>query len=176
MKKENRSKKLAYLLRHDKSYDFLKGGWREIHDLIKNYGFTRKELSEIVESDDKGRYEFSEDNNRIRARQGHSVNVDVELEIKTPPKILYHGTAKRFLNSIKETGILKMSRLYVQLSESKETALAVGSRHGEPVILIIDTEKMAEEGVIFRLSRNNVWLVEKVEPKYIKWNETVFDF
>lgn len=175
MGKTDKSKRLAYLLRHDKSYNFKEGGWREVSDLIKNHGYTRKELAEIVSTDDKGRYEFSQDNNRIRARQGHSVEVDVGLEIKTPPEILYHGTAKRFLDSIKKSGILKMTRLYVQLSDNKDTAQAVGSRHGEPAILIIDTKKMIEDGVVFKLSRNNVWMVDKVEPKYIKWDETIFD-
>lgn len=173
-KKINKSKHLAYLLRHDKDYNFDENGWRDVSDLVKNHGYTRSELAEIVSTDNKGRYEFSEDKTRIRARQGHSIKVDVELEIKTPPPILYHGTAKRFLDSIKNSGIQKMSRLYVQLSEDKKTAQAVGSRHGEPAILVIDTEKMSEDGVIFRLSRNNVWLVDEVNPKYIKWDETIF--
>ena len=169
--KKNKSKELAFLLRHDKNYNFPKSGWRTVSDLVNNHGFSRKELAEIVSTDDKGRYEFSLDKKLIRARQGHSVQVDVELEIKTPPEILYHGTATRFLDSIREKGILRMSRLYVQLSSDKNTARTVGSRHGEAIVLPINTKKMSEDGVEFRLSRNNIWLVKEVEPKYIMWEE-----
>ena len=169
--KKNRSKELAYLLRHDKSYNFPKNGWRTVSDLTRNHGFTIKELAEIVSTDDKGRYEFSLDKKLIRARQGHSIQVDVELEIKTPPEILYHGTSTRFLDSIKEKGILKMSRLYVHLSPDKITAQKVGSRHGEVIVLPINTKKMSEDGIEFKLSRNNVWLVKEVEPKYIMWED-----
>ena len=169
--KKNKSKELAYLLRHDKNYNFPKSGWRTVSDLVNNHGFSRKELAEIVSTDDKGRYEFSLDKKLIRARQGHSVQVDVELEIKTPPEILYHGTATRFLDSIREKGILRMSRLYVQLSSDKNTARTVGSRHGEAIVLPINTKKMSEDGVEFRLSRNNIWLVKEVKPNYIMWEE-----
>lgn len=84
-----KGKRLSYLLRHDKEYAFDKHGWREVSDLIKNHHYTMQELEEIVETNDKKRYEFSDDKKKIRARQGHSVNVDVELEEKTPPDILY---------------------------------------------------------------------------------------
>jgi putative RNA 2'-phosphotransferase len=174
-KNKDKSKRLAFLLRHDKEYDFKKEGWREISDLIKNHGFSKKELEEIVKTDDKNRYEFSEDMRKIRARQGHSIPVEAGLVIKTPPNILYHGTAKRFLESIKEKGILKMSRVFVQLTENKETALKVGSRHGDPIILVIDTKKMVNDGITFKLSSNNVWLVNEIKPEYILWEETIWE-
>ena len=102
-----RGKKLSYLLRHDKSYAFDEHGWREVSDLVANHAFTMEELREIVATNNKQRYEFSEDMTRIRARQGHSIQVDVELAEATPPVILYHGTAKAFIGSIMKQGILK---------------------------------------------------------------------
>lgn len=172
---KDKSKRLAFFLRHDPNYNFPDGGWRQVWDLVKNHGFTRSELRDIVASDEKGRYEFSEDNKRIRARQGHSVNVDVKLEILTPPEILYHGTALRFLESIKKEGIKKMSRLYVHLSSDIETAKQVGKRHGKPIVLEINTKQMSEDGMIFRKSRNSVWLTEYIDPKYINFNNTTYD-
>ena len=162
-----RGKRLAFFLRHDKNYPFDEHGWREISDLTTNHGYTMDELKEIVATNNKQRYEFSEDMTRIRARQGHSVHVDVELEEKMPPDMLYHGTAKAFLDSIMEKGIIKGNRLYVHLSSTKETATNVGKRHGEPVILAIDAKRMAEDGHHFFLSRNGVWLTDYVDPKYI---------
>lgn len=114
------------------------------------------ELKEIVVTDNKQRYEFSEDMNRIRARQRHSVHVDVELEEMLPPDTLYHGTGECFLDSILEHGIKKGNRLYVHLSETRETAINVGKRHGKPVVLVIDAKRMAEDGHKFFLSRNGV--------------------
>ena len=166
---EERSRTLAFLLRHDKTYAFLEHGCRDVHDLAANHGFTREELQEIVDKDCKGRYEFSDEKRLfIRARYGHSVNVDVELQEATPPEVLYHGTAKRFLDSIMGQGILKMHRLYVHLSESVEEAVKVGKRHGEPVVLEIDARRMSEDGIRFLVSRNGVWLTEFVDAKYIR--------
>ena len=162
-----RSKRLALLLRHDKSYPFDAHGWREVSDLITNHGYTMDELKEIVATNNKQRYEFSEDMTRIRARQGHSVHVDVELEEKTPPDMLYHGTAKAFLDSIMEKGIVRGNRLYVHLSETVETATNVGQRHGTPIVLVIDAKRMVEDDHHFFLSRNGVWLTDYVDSKYI---------
>ena len=162
-----RCKKLAYLLRHDTSYQFDEHGWRKVADLIANHGFTMKELSVIVATNDKQRFEFSEDGLRIRARQGHSVGVDAELEEATPPDVLYHGTATKYLDAIKKTGLAKRSRLHVHLSETKEAAISVGKRHGDPVVLTIDAKRMVEDGCRFFLSRNGVWLTEYVDPKYM---------
>ncbi len=98
----SRGKRLAFLLRHDKNYQFDEHGWRDISDLITSHGYTMDELKEIVETNNKQRYEFSEDMTRIRARQGHSVLVDVELEEKLPPDVLYHGTGEQSLASIQK--------------------------------------------------------------------------
>ena len=163
-----RGKKLSFLLRHDNSYPFDAHGWREVSDLVKNHGYTMEELTEIVVTNNKQRYELSEDKSRIRARQGHSVHVDVELEEVLPPETLYHGTAKSFLDSIMERGIVKGNRLYVHLSGTEETAINVGKRHGEPVVLVIDAKKMVEDGYRFFLSRNGVRLTDYIDPKYIK--------
>ena len=171
MSKDNLVKKgkhLSFLLRHDTEYQFDKHGYREVNDLINNHGYTKAELIELVETNDKQRYEFNNDKTKIRARQGHSINVDVELKETTPPDVLYHGTATRFLDSIMKTGINKMSRNYVQLSTDIDTATTVGSRHGTPIILKVDSRKMSDDGIKFYLSNNNVWLTEYVDTKYIE--------
>lgn len=162
-----KGKRLSYLLRHDKEYSFDKHGWRDVSDLIKNHHYSMQELEEIVETNDKKRYEFSDDKKKIRARQGHSINVDVELEEKTPPDILYHGTATKFLESIYKNGINSGNRLFVHLSNDKETAVKVGSRHGNPYVLKIDANKMFNDGNKFYLSNNDVWLTKFVDKKYI---------
>lgn len=147
-----RGKRLAFLLRHDKNYQFDEHGWREISDLITNHGYTMDEFKEIVVTNNKQRFEFSEDMTRIRARKGHSVHVDVELEEELPPDILFHGTGERFVNSIMEQGINKGNRLFVHLSETRETAINVGKRHGKSVVLVIDAKQMAKDGHKFYLS------------------------
>ena len=161
-----KGKQLSFLLRHDKEYQFDKHGYREVKDLVKNHGFTKQELIEIVETNDKQRYEFDLTKSKIRARQGHSVEINVDLQEALPPDVLFHGTATRFLESIKEKGILKMSRNYVQLSEKIDTAMEVGRRHGKPVVLGVDTKTMREDGIKFYLSNNNVWLTEFVDSNY----------
>lgn len=162
-----KGKQLSFLLRHDTEYRFDEHGYREVQDLIQNHGFTKDEILELVETNDKQRYEFNDDKSKIRARQGHSVNVNVDLKETLPPDVLFHGTATRFLESIREKGILKMSRNYVQLSEKIDTAMEVGGRHGNPVVLGVDTKTMREDGIKFYLSNNNVWLTEFVDSKYI---------
>lgn len=163
-----KGKLLSYLLRHDKSYTFDEHGYREVIDLIKNHGFSKKELEYIVLNNDKQRYEFDSSHNKIRARQGHSIPINVDLKTANPPNELYHGTATRFLSSIFDKGIKKMNRNFVQLSENIKTATDVGKRHGEPVILIIDAESMHNDGIVFYLSNNNVWLTDFIDKKYIK--------
>lgn len=162
-----KGKQLSFLLRHDTEYRFDEYGYREVQDLVQNHGFTKDEILELVETNDKQRYEFNDDKSKIRARQGHSVNVNVDLKETLPPDVLFHGTATRFLESIREKGILKMSRNYVQLSEKIDTAMEVGGRHGKPVVLGVDTKTMREDGIKFYLSNNNVWLTEFVDSKYI---------
>ena len=166
-----KGKELAFLLRHDKDYKFDEHGWREVDDLLKNHGYTIEMLDEIVETNNKKRFEFSENRKLIRARQGHSVDVDVDLQEITPPDVLYHGTATRFLDSIMEGGINSGTRLHVHLSEDPDAATNVGQRHGKPVVLIVDAKKMFNDGIKFYLSNNNVWLTKFVDKKYIsKWN------
>lgn len=167
----NKGKHLAFLLRHDKeAFDkglIDKSGWRNVSELVKEHGYTRQLLDEIIDTNDKKRYEFNLDKSKIRARQGHSIPVDVDLKEAVPPTILYHGTATRFLDSIYEKGIVSGSRLYVHLSSNEETAIKVGSRHGKSYVLKIDTEKMHEDGYKFYISNNSVWLTKEVPTKYI---------
>lgn len=168
---EGRSKYLAFLLRHDKDYNFSKPeGWREIKDLIKNHDYSKKELEEIVAQDQKGRYEISKDGKKIRALQGHSIpGIEPDLEECIPPEILYHGTSSRFLQSIWKEGLKKMGRNHVHLSEDIETASKVGLRHGGSlVILVIDTSEMVKDGFKFYRSKNGVWLISEVPSKYFK--------
>ncbi len=167
MKTQNKSRKLAFLLRHDKEYAFDEHGYREVDDLIKNYGFTMDLIETIVRENNKKRFEFNEDKTKIRARQGHSVEVDVDLQEAAPPDVLYHGTAKKFLDSIRQHGLLKGTRLHVHLSKDITTAIVVGRRHGEPAVLTIDAKSMAADGFRFLLSNNDVWLVDSVPSKYI---------
>lgn len=162
-----KGKELSFLLRHDKDYQFDEHGYREVSDLVENHGYTIELLDVIVETNDKQRYEYSNDKTKIRARQGHSINVDVDLKKCTPPDILYHGTAIKFIDNIEEEGIKKMSRQYVHLSNNKETAFNVGKRHGRPCVVVINAKKMVENGIKFYLSNNNVWLTEFVDRKYI---------
>lgn len=170
MDKNELSKELAYLLRHDKDA-FDKGfidecGWIAVGTLPPC--FTKELLDDIVKTDNKGRYEFNEDKTKIRARQGHSIPVDVGLKEVTPPDVLYHGTSDRFLDSIMFYGLKKGSRLYVHLSKDVETAKNVGKRHGGGlVVLKIDTKGMHEAGEKFYISNNGVWLTDYVNPKWI---------
>ena len=125
-------------------------------------------LEEIVRTDEKQRYSFNADKTKIRANQGHSVPVDVELEAVTPPELLYHGTGEKYVDSIEAQGLIPKSRLYVHLSADTETAGKVGSRHGKPVIYTIDCRKMTEDGYRFYLSANGIWLTKSVPPQYLR--------
>lgn len=165
----HKERKLAYLLRHDKNYSFDEHGWREARDLTENHGFSREELTAIVANSSKLRFEFSEDGMRIRARQGHSVNVDVELQEAIPPEYLYHGTPAANLPSIMQYGLSRMGRQYVHLSYDETTAIQVGSRRKDDVaILKISTHRMREDGHRFWLSRNDVWLTDTIPPSYFE--------
>lgn len=164
---EKKGKHLSFLLRHDTEYQFDEHGYREVSDLVKNHGYTKNELDEIVETNDKKRYEFNSNKTKIRARQGHSIPINVDLKETTPPDVLYHGTATKSLSSIYANGIEKRSRNYVHLSGDRETAIKVGTRHGQAAILVVNTKKMFEDGIKFYLSNNNVWLTDYVAPNYI---------
>jgi len=167
-----KGKELSYLLRHDKeAYDekkIDKNGWRNVSELIEEFGFTKRLINDIVSTNDKKRYELNEYGTKIRARQGHSIPVNVELKEWVPPTYLYHGTASRFVGSIMKEGIKPQTRLYVHLSKDVETATKVGSRHGSPVILKVHAKEMYEDGIKFYLSNNGVWLTEYVDTKYIE--------
>lgn len=148
-------------------------GWANVEELldgINNIGrkIDMGVLEEIVRTDHKQRYRFNEDKTLIRANQGHSIPVDVELKEEEPPEFLYHGTADRFIKAIMEEGLKPMSRLYVHLSKDIETAAKVGKRHGKPVILKVHSGQMCREGIKFYLSENGVWLTKKVEVRYLE--------
>ena len=168
----DRGKELSYILRHSISEYELgwinEHGWMPVKRLVDQYHFTSELIDEIVATNNKQRYEYNEDHTKIRARQGHSIPVDVELKETTPPDVLYHGTATRFLDSILNEGLKCMSRLYVHLSDNYALAKDVGKRHGSPTVLEIDAKQMREDGIKFYLSNNNVWLTKYVDPKYIK--------
>ena len=170
------SKFLSLILRHNPGKIGLKldqHGWASVPDLIEKVNQARKQavslsdLEQVVANDNKQRYNFNADKSCIRANQGHSINIDLGLESQTPPAVLYHGTASRFVDSIMEKGLLSGSRQHVHLSLDVETATIVGKRHGKPVILKIDTAKMSADGHLFYLSDNNVWLTDHVPVKYL---------
>lgn len=147
-------------------------GWANVDELIggiaKQQRFDIAMLEKIVATDEKQRYSFNEDKTLIRANQGHSVPVDVELEQVSPPKHLYHGTGEKYVASIETQGLIPKSRLYVHLSPDYNTAEKVGSRHGKPVVYRISAEMMARDGYVFYKSVNGVWLTKEVPVKYFK--------
>lgn len=166
------SKFLTLILRHKPQIigiELDEHGWADVGELIRRVkGLDFATLEQIVATDEKRRYSFSADKKLIRANQGHSIPVDVELEELKPPQILYHGTAERFSASIMAQGLLKMSRLYVHLSSDIETAIKVGRRHGTAKIFLVESLKMFGDGYKFFRSVNGVWLTEHVPAKYLK--------
>jgi putative RNA 2'-phosphotransferase len=160
------SRHLAHLLRHTKAVNY-KGGWVELSVAIETLQLPQEEIAQIVECDSKGRFEFSSDGRSLRALYGHSVEVDLELEPVTPPDVLYHGTAEKYMDSILREGLKPRKRCYVHLSETRDMALEVGSRHGTPVVLVVDSAAMAQRGVRFYKAHRGVWLVDGVSPEYI---------
>lgn len=169
------SKFLSLILRHQPDTIQLKldeNGWAEVSELISKSAkgrvhFTFEDLEEVVETNNKKRFAFNEDKTRIRASQGHSIDIDLALKAAQPPDFLYHGTAEANIASILEKGIERRSRQHVHLSADKETATKVGMRHGKPVILTIRTGEMHESGIPFYLSANGVWLTDFVDARYI---------
>ncbi|MGL4619275.1 RNA 2'-phosphotransferase [Chroococcidiopsis sp.] len=148
------------------------GGWVSVDELLAacaahQFSLTRTELEEVVATSDKQRFSFDETKTRIRANQGHSVAVDLQLEPQTPPDVLYHGTGERSVSAILESGLLKMSRHHVHLSQEIETARKVGMRHGRPAIFTVDAAAMHQAGFSFYCSDNGVWLVDRVPPQYL---------
>lgn len=147
-------------------------GWADVDELIKGlsetYNVDKNLFEKIVLEDEKQRYSFNDDRTLIRANQGHSIPVDVELEEMVPPNVLWHGTGKKYVESIERIGLIAKSRLYVHLSNDFETAKKVGSRHGIPVIYKVNTKQMYIDGFTFYQSVNGVWLCKQVPAKYIK--------
>lgn len=151
-------------------------GWANVEELISGINSTGRKidiekLDEIVSTDEKRRYSFNEDKSLIRANQGHSIPVDVELREQEPPEFLYHGTAERFLENIQAEGLKPMSRLYVHLSKDKETALRVGKRHGKSIVLKVHSGELFRNGIRFHLSENGVWLTKFVPARYLDMEE-----
>lgn len=173
------SKYLSLILRHRPEAAGIaldEHGWADVADLIKGIGktqtFNMEMLEEIVRTDSKQRYSFNEDRTLIRANQGHSIPVDVELPVTEPPEILWHGTGQKYVESIDRQGLLPKGRLYVHLSGDRETAVAVGSRHGKPAVYRVDSRKMAEDGHVFCRSVNGVWLTRHVPVNYLMKQKT----
>ncbi len=165
------SKYLRLLLRHRPEAAGLtldEHGWADVALLLKNVNISMEDLEKIVANDEKQRYSFNDDKTLIRANQGHSVPVDLELEAKEPPEFLYHGTVGQFLGSIQKEGLQRRSRLYVHLSPDVETAVKVGRRRGKPVVLRVAAGRMHRDGYPFFLSANGVWLTREVPPQYLK--------
>lgn len=165
---------LSRILRHEPEAAGIqvdRHGWADVKKLLAGVRGTGRSidmdtLERIVRENNKQRYSFNWNHTKIRANQGHSIPVDLELKEAEPPQRLYHGTASRFLSAIYREGIRKMGRQYVHLSGDFETAAAVGKRHGNPVVLTVDAAAMARDGVAFYRSENGVWLCDWVDPKY----------
>lgn len=149
------------------------GGWVEIDTLLAacaahNFPISRADLETVVSENDKQRFSIDSTGTRIRANQGHSVQVDLQLEPQVPPDLLYHGTGEQSIAAILETGLQKMRRHHVHLSQDIQTAIRVGRRHGRPAVLAIDAAAMHGDEHLFYCSDNQVWLVDQVPPNYLK--------
>jgi putative RNA 2'-phosphotransferase len=173
------SKFLSLILRHEPEKVGLNlgaGGWVAVDELLRavnaqGVSLSRDQLKHIVATSDKKRFAFSEDGLRIRANQGHSVEVDLQYPPQAPPELLYHGTATRFLDSIREKGLQRMERHDVHLSAETKMTLQVGGRHGKPALLTIRAGEMHRAGFVFRCSANGVWLVDHVPPQFIQFEQ-----
>jgi len=175
------SKLLSYILRHNPTdYDIKldSQGWTPVKVLLKNINtrrankertpYTVEQLREVVATNDKQRFSFDSTGTKIRANQGHSIDIKIKYDERTPPEFLYHGTVGDFLSGIFSKGLVKGGRTHVHLSADVETAAKVGGRRGKPVILSVRAEDMTRDGFKFYLSPNNVWLAEHVPPEYIE--------
>jgi putative RNA 2'-phosphotransferase len=170
------SKFLSRHLRHDPrglGLELKAGGWVAVEDLLagcarKGMRISRADLDEVVRSSDKQRFSFDETGTRIRANQGHSVEIDLELAPAEPPAVLYHGTGHVTAEAIERDGLKRMRRHHVHLSRDEETARRIGARHGRPVIFEVDAARMAADGHVFYCSENGVWLVDTVPPEYLR--------
>lgn len=175
--KKHISKFLSLILRHQPEIIQLQldeNGWADVDELISKSAkngnaFSFEELEEVVITNDKQRFAFNEDYSKIRASQGHSINITLDLPAQEPPEFLYHGTIAKYLPPIREKGLQKMNRQYLHLSRDKQTAEKVGSRRGIPVILNVHSGQMHRDGHPFYLSDNGVWLTDHVPPQYINF-------
>ena len=171
-----KSKWLSKHLRHSPERVGLileESGWVTVADLLdatwqKHLHLSREELEEVVAGNDKQRFYFSEDGAKIRANQGHSVEVDLGLPPTVPPDVLFHGTGAQNRDSIQSTGLEKRRRHHVHLSRDIETARKVGARHGKPFVFLVDAGQMHADGNEFYVSDNGVWLCDFVAPRYLK--------
>jgi putative RNA 2'-phosphotransferase len=171
------SKFLSLVLRHQPDAAGItldSAGWADVDELLAgceraHRSITRQQLDHIVVTNEKKRFEFSSDGKRIRASQGHSVEVELEYEPLTPPERLYHGTATRFLDAIRTEGLKKMARHHVHLSADTTMPVQVGGRHGKPALLTIRSGKMHGAGWAFFRSTNGVWLVDSVPVEFIEF-------
>jgi putative RNA 2'-phosphotransferase len=164
------SKRLSRHLRHDPAalgLTLSPDGWAPVDAHLRALSITREQLDEVVERNTKRRFAFDEAGTRIRASQGHSVQVDLGLPDATPPEVLYHGTVAKFLDAIFREGLRPMNRHAVHLSETLDTARTVGARRGKPVVLRIDAAAMTAAGHAFQVSANGVWLTPSVPPQYL---------
>lgn len=169
------SKRLSYHLRHDPAaagVELDAQGWTDVDELLAGLGDVGREaLEEVVARSEKQRFELSEDRRRIRARYGHSVRVDPAHDARQPPDVLYHGTSRRHLGTIRQQGLRRMGRQRVHLSERVEEARTVGRRHGDPVVLQVDARRMDADGYAFSEATDGVWLVDEVPPRYLDLTE-----
>ena len=169
------SKFLSLILRHRPEEIGLTldaQGWANVDELLRlsnqrGTALTRKLLIEVVETNDKQRFAFNGDRSYIRANQGHSISVDLALAPQTPPNILFHGTATRFLASIRTKGLVPGNRQHVHLSVDQQTATKVGQRHGHSIVLTIKAAALAQQGQQFYRSENGVWLTDHIPIDYI---------
>lgn len=155
-------------------------GWASVTDLLKGlkasgFPINRIMLHAIVKEDKKGRYSLSPDKRKIRANHGHSVEVNLGLEPRLPPTLLYHGTARANIQSIKKQGIRRQERLYVHLSPDEETAMNVGRRHGHAVVLPVRAALMNSQGFRYFRSDTGIWLTKEVPASFIDWDGMIFD-
>lgn len=169
------SKFMSLVLRHDPAaigLELTEEGWTDVSMLIEKMNEAGKDIDfdtlvSIVEQNDKQRFGFSADRKRIRANQGHSIEVKLGYEAMKPPAVLYHGTAQQHLGSIFKTGLEKRNRHHVHLSAERETALKVGQRHGKPILLLVAADTMEKEGFTFYQSENGVWLTDQVPTRFL---------
>ncbi|WP_043723131.1 RNA 2'-phosphotransferase [Kutzneria sp. 744] len=164
------SRRMSRYLRHapeEIGIQLSPDGWTDTKALTTALGITREQLELVVAGNDKQRFAFDDTGTRIRANQGHTVPVELDLPVATPPATLYHGTVAKFLDAIMTEGLRPMTRHDVHLSPDVPTAVKVGSRRGKPVVLAVDARRMQADGHVFRLSANGVWLTEHVPATYL---------